>query len=107
MPITTNEKKALNILKRTLSRDFSPIEFRLYGSKAKGTDSEESDLDLMIVLENLTPEIESQIDDLIFKLNIKYDCLIAALYFSRNELEVGPLAESPIYRHIQQEGMRL
>jgi hypothetical protein len=61
----------------------------------------------MIVLENLTPEIESQIDDLIFELNIKYDCLIQALYFSRNEIEVGPLAESPIYRHIQQEGISL
>ena len=107
MPISINEKTAINTLKGILSSKFSLIDFRIYGSKAKGTDSEDSDLDLMIVLEKVSPEIESQIDDLIFELNIKYDCLITPLYFSKDELEIGPLAESPIYKHIQQEGIIL
>ena len=87
--------------------NYSPLDFRIYGSKAKGTDVEESDLDVMIVLEDRTPFMESQIDDLIFEINLKYNCFITPLYFGRKELEVGPLAESPVYKKALQEGISL
>ena len=57
-----------------------------------------SDLDVMIVLENCTPAIESEIDDLIFEINLKHDCFITVLFFSRVELDTGSLSESPIYK---------
>ena len=104
MPILSNEKQAINALKSRLSKEYSILDFRVFGSKAKGTDLEGSDIDVMIVLEDLSPSIESQIDDLIFELNLKYDCFITALFFSRKELEIGPLSESPIYKRILQEG---
>jgi len=107
MPLLPNEKKALNALKNTLEEKYNVLDLRIYGSKAKGTDVQGSDIDIMIVLEDHSPAIESEIDDLIFDINLKYDCLISALYFGRNELEFGPLAESPIYKKIIQEGLRL
>lgn len=107
MAILPNEKKALNDLKTILQENYRLLDLKLYGSKAKGTDVPDSDLDIMIVLEDQSPVIESQIDDLIFEINIKYDCFITALFFSRKELEVGPLAESPIYKKIMQEGISL
>ena len=64
-----------------------------------------SDLDVMIVLENCEPAIESEIDDLIFEINLKHDCFITALFFSRAELDRGSLSESPIYKKILQEGI--
>jgi len=107
MPILPNEKKALNVLRSLLLESYRLLDFRIYGSKAKGTDVRDSDLDIMIVLEDHSPVIEAQIDDLIFDINLKYDCFITALFFSRKELEVGPLAESPIYKKILQEGISL
>jgi predicted nucleotidyltransferase len=107
MPILSNEKQALNALKSRLLKEYSILDFRVFGSKAKGTDLEGSDIDVMIVLGDLSPSIESQIDDLIFELNLKYDCFITALFFSQKELEVGPLSESPIYKKILQEGTTL
>ena len=107
MPILSNEKKALNALRTALLENYSLLDLRLFGSKAKGTDSHDSDLDVMIVLEDYSPSIESEIDDLIFEINLKYNCFITALYFSRKELELGPLAESPIYKKILQEGITL
>ena len=105
MPILPNEKKALKELQENLQNNYSLVDFKLYGSKSKGTDQPESDLDVMIILEDLSPEIESEIDDLIFEINLKYDCLITSLYFSRSELEHGALSESPIYKKIKQEGV--
>ena len=51
--------------------------------------------------------IESEIDDLIFEINLKYDCLISAVYFSRYELKDGPYGESPIYKKAMAEGIRV
>jgi predicted nucleotidyltransferase len=105
MPILPNEKKALKELQENLRNNYNLVDFKLYGSKSKGTDQPESDLDVMIILEDLSPEIESEIDDLIFEINLRYDCLITSLYFSRGELEYGALSESPIYKKIKQEGV--
>ena len=92
-------------LQTNLQKNYGLVDFKLYGSKCRGTDQPESDLDVMIILEDLSPEIESDIDDLIFEINLKYDCLITSLYFSRRELEYGALSESPIYKKIKQEGV--
>jgi len=107
MPILSNEKKALNALRTTLLENYRLLDFRIYGSKAKGSDVYDSDIDIMIVLEEHSPAIESQIDDLIFDINLKYDCFITAIFFSGKELEVGPLGESPLYKKILQEGISL
>jgi uncharacterized protein len=107
MPLLPNEKRALKELKDRLSKHFNVLDCKLYGSKARGTDTKGSDLDVMILLEELSPDIESEIDDLIFTINLEYDCFITALFFGRRELETGPLSESPIYKKILQEGIRL
>jgi len=107
MPISINEKKALAALRSALQEKQYLIEIKMFGSKARETDSPESDLDVMIVLEDFSPAIESEIDDLIFEINLEYSCLITALFFSREELEIGPLTESPVYKKILQEGIAL
>jgi predicted nucleotidyltransferase len=56
MSITPNEKKALNELQTKLAGKYSLVDFKLYGSKAIGTDVSGSDLDVMIVLEDLVAE---------------------------------------------------
>ena len=107
MPILPNEKKALDALKIELNDRYELIDLRIFGSKAKDLDTPESDLDVMVVLKKLSPLLESEIDDLIFEINIKNDCLITAIFFDQKELEVGPLSESPIYKKISQEGIAL
>jgi predicted nucleotidyltransferase len=79
MVLLPNEEKALKELKLTLAENFQLLDFRIFGSKVKGTDVQDSDLDVMIVLEDYSPKIESRIDDLIFDINLKYDCFIAAI----------------------------
>ena len=105
MSISHNEKKALSELKIKLEKIYDLVNFKLYGSKAIGTDVPGSDLDVMIELEDLSPAIESEIDDLIFDINLQYDCFITALYFSRTEIDTGALSESPIYKKILHEGI--
>lgn len=104
MGISKNERLALKELQSKLSEKYSLVDLKLYGSKAIGTDVSGSDLDVMIVLEDCSPAIESEIDDLVFDINLRYDCFITALFFNRVELDTGSLSESPIYKKILQEG---
>ena len=94
-------------LKNELSNRYRLIEFRLYGSKARRTSTQESDIDIMIVLAERNSDIESEIDDIIFDINLKYDVFITAVIFSEAEISEGPLSESPLYKIIEKEGVTL
>jgi predicted nucleotidyltransferase len=107
MRLSGKEEKALKELKKGLEENYQLLDFRIFGSKTKGTDAKDSDLDVMIVLEEHSPTIESRIDDLIFDINLKYDCFITAIFFTRREIEAGPMDQSPIYKKIMTEGIPL
>jgi uncharacterized protein len=107
MPILPNEKTALEELRERLLKLYRVRDMQVFGSKARGTDVEGSDVDVMIVLAETTPVIESEIDDLVFEVNLKHGCLIVPLYFGQDELESGPLSEAPVYKRILSEGIRL
>ena len=61
----------------------------------------------MIEVVESNPEIESQIDDIIFEINLKNDSFISAIIFSKKEIEEGPVTESPIYKIIEKEGVSI
>ena len=102
-----NEENALRSLKEILIRRFNIRDFRLFGSKARGDDTPESDVDVMIVVNEINPDIESQIDDIIFEVNLENDTFISAIIIGKKEIEEGPMSESPIYKIIQKEGIPL
>ena len=102
-----NEREAVIKLKNELSKDIILRDYCVFGSKARGEDSLDSDIDVMIEVENYTSEIEELIDEMVFKINIENDCLISAVIFGSKELHEGPLRESPIYKSINREGIRI
>jgi uncharacterized protein len=105
--LSKNEQSALHRLNKELEANFGLVDFRIFGSKARGDAVEDSDIDVMIELEDYTPAIESKLDDMIFSINLEHDTFISATIFDREELESGPLSESPIYKVIEREGIRL
>ena len=105
MLLKDNERKALTDLKKILSAKFELLDFRLFGSKARGAGDPDSDLDIMIELPEINPQIEAQIDNIIFKINLENDALISAVFFGEKELTEGPMSESPLFKVIQKEGV--
>jgi len=105
--LSENERAALSKLKTALEERFDLIDFRIYGSKARGEATPESDVDVMVEIEDYNPLAESEIDEIVFKINLEYDCFISVVIFGRRELEEGPLGESPLYRVIEREGVKV
>jgi len=102
-----NEELATNALKDALSNRFHLLDFRLFGSKARGGSGAESDIDIMVVLDKCDSATRSDVYDIVFETNLKYDTFISATIFTREELEQGPMSESPIYKIIQKEGIAI
>ena len=107
LTLKENEQRAIKSLKEALLEKFALIDLRLFGSKARGDSDFESDIDVMIEVAESNPDIESRIDDIVFKINLRDDAFICPIIFSKKEIEEGPLAESPIYKMIQKEGFPL
>ena len=100
-----NEEKALRTLKKELSKRFKVAGMRLFGSKVRGEDTPESDIDVMIELNESNPDVELQIYDLLFEINLQNDTFISTTIFNKKEIEEGPMSESPIYKVILKEGV--
>jgi predicted nucleotidyltransferase len=105
MKLEENEERALKRLREELFARYPIIDLRLYGSKARGEGRQDSDLDVMIELPGYDRVIVAEIDDIVYRINLEHDVFISALVFGKDELEEGPMSESPIYKVIQSEGV--
>ena len=107
MKLAANEEKALRELREELFAKYPIINLRLYGSKVRGEGREDSDLDVMIEIPKYDWAMVAEIDEVIYRINLKYDVFISALVFGKDELEEGPMSEAPIYKVIQREGISI
>jgi predicted nucleotidyltransferase len=98
-------------LKRRLSDDLQKrvIKFILYGSRARGVEAEDSDLDLVALVDEKTPEIESALDDLAYGIMWDYDFkpVISLKVFSEARFRISTEKGMSFYRHVEKEGIPL
>ena len=76
----------------------------LFGSYARGNFHAESDIDLLVVLENMeNPYTEiDKISDIKFEFIIKYNIVITCLFSDTKKIE---LHTEPVYYNIEKEGV--
>ncbi len=103
--VSNTELKAIRSFKKALAKKYKILDFKLFGSKARDNSAPDSDIDIMITLPDYNFDIENNINDLLFETNLKYNVFISKIIFSKDELENGPMNESPLYKVIQKEGI--
>lgn len=83
------------------------LDFRLYGSRARGDSSPDSDMDLFIEVEESDKYTKDFIAEIAWEIGIERLIHISPLIFTRQECEETPLRSSPILRNIYKEGIRV
>ena len=83
------------------------VEIVLYGSVARGTNTEDSDVDIALLLnDKFSSEIEEQLSDFIVEMNLKYDKV-----FSVIDIDYSNFVKSsdilPFYKNVNKEGVVL
>ena len=103
------DRRALEEFRAAIRKQFSGrfLDFRLFGSKARGDDGPESDIDVLLVTKEKDRSIREAVFDLVVELNLKYDVVLSPVILTWEEY-VGRLSKpSPFYQVTQKEGVPL
>ena len=99
------DRRVAATLKRRLADLGRPVDFRVFGSRASGNATWESDLDIFIELEAATSATRRRIDELAWEIGFAAGLVISPFVVTRDELETGPVGANPLTRHIMAEGV--
>ncbi len=94
-------------LKIRLSEVVHLIDFRVFGSRARGDEDEYSDMDVFIEVESINKELKGIIRNVVWEVGFEYSIYISPLIFTRYEIEDSPLRGSPIVKNINEEGVKV
>lgn len=103
--LSPDDRRIARRLKRRLS-DVAPVlvDVRVFGSRARGDATPESDLDIFIELETASRADRSRIADLAWEVGFDEGLVIFPFVVTREQLEQGPVGANPIMRRILTEG---
>lgn len=81
----------------------------LYGSYARGDNTDESDIDVMIIADIVTDdELESslKLSDIVADLNLEFDVVLSPLVESKEKYEKYKHI-NPLFVNVEREGIRI
>ena len=98
----------LSEIKRIVSEKDNEAIVYLYGSRARGTAREESDWDLLILLnkEKITLQLEKDITYPLYDLELETGEIISPMVYSLNEWTTK-YKSTPYYNNVMRDGKKL
>lgn len=107
--LTDRDARALDEFARTVRACLGPnlVALKLFGSKARGDATPESDLDVVVVVSDRRLEAENSILDLAFDVNLAHDVYISPRVIERAVLEHPVWRITPFLQAIEREGVPL
>lgn len=82
------------------------VQIILYGSVARGTQTDESDIDIAVIVRKYTDEMHDKMIDFTVDLELEYDKVLSVLLIDYdNFIEWENVL--PFYKNVKEEGIRL
>jgi uncharacterized protein len=83
------------------------MELKVFGSKVKKKDTLYSDLDIIIILDQVDSKHKDIVFDAAVDVNLKYDVVISPIIYSSTEYSNDLFKETYFYKTTQSEGIRI
>ena len=108
-PLTSAEQQALERFKAVLTPLLADnlISLRLFGSRVRGEGTEESDLDVLIVLREKNRMLCRRIVAESLEIDLAYDTNLAPTILSVEEYQQNRDCHTPFYRNVERESLPL
>jgi len=103
--MTEHDHRIFAIFAARVRQHFPAARIRAFGSRARGDATWESDLDICVVLEQLTSDGRDVIGHIAWEVGFEHELLIMPICFTNEEFERGPMSESTLVMNILQEGV--
>ena len=100
------DRKAIDVAVHLLRKGCPVIRVVLYGSKAKGTDHEESDIDLLVLTSrDFSWQERDTITDALSDVELAHGVVISTLVVPVHEWSAGRYAVLPIHDNVERFGV--
>jgi predicted nucleotidyltransferase len=106
LPLSENERQAVGVARRILRTKFPITQIILFGSKVRGDDDEESDVDLLLLTNRKIAWNERKaIIDALFDIELCYDVVLSPLIVPEQDWNKGTFSVMPIHEEVAREGV--
>jgi DNA polymerase sigma len=101
------DKRILTQFAKLVRQQFPDARIWAFGSRVKGTATQESDLDVCIVLQTLDEAIDRQIRYDAWQVGFDHELVISTVTYSTEQFEHGPCSQSSLVHNILTQGVRV
>lgn len=106
VPLTANERQAIEAAAATLRARFPVTDIVLYGSKARGDSDPESDIDLLVLTSRpLDEEEQSGMWSHLHEISMRFGVLLSPLTVDARSWREGVHSVLPIHAEVEREGV--
>jgi len=105
--IALSDRQTALEFKRRIADLVPVLEFCVFGSRARGDATDESDLDMFLVVDHIDADLREKISEVAWEVGFENDVVLSTFVVTVEQLEHGPMGASPIVRKIEKEGIRL
>ncbi|HID63736.1 MAG TPA: nucleotidyltransferase domain-containing protein [Anaerolineae bacterium] len=107
--LNDTERKALVEFTRLIQEQLDGVllSVHLFGSKARGEGTPESDIDVLIVVKDASWKIRKQILHLAADICLEYDLNLSPRVWSLSHFHEMQELQSPLYQNIQRDSIEL
>ena len=105
--LTSVDKNIARELRRRFSTIVTVVDFRIYGSRARGDATDESDFDVYLVVDSVTNAQRRRIDEVAWEVGFDCDRVIATIVATTEQIEHGPFGANPLLRIIERDGIQV
>jgi DNA polymerase sigma len=103
--MTDSTRSILRRLKSLLQERVALSSLTLFGSMARGDADRDSDMDVLVIVEYLDPEVDERVSECAWQVSLECGIVVVPVTLSRDEWENGPERSSLLALAVKREGI--
>ena len=103
--MTKEDRRILSAFASSVRNRYPEARIWAFGSRVTGSYTQESDLDVCIVVNQLDDTVDKSIMDIAWELGFENDMLISTVTYAKDIFERGPCSESALVKTVLERGI--